>query len=164
MEPMGLWSFIIPSKPAINWNKPDCKISKYFTVHDATYLHSWGCSHIPSETEKANILVVAKIMDQIRDKLGAPISVDCWIRPTLNCPGNPHNGQDYNIFIKGAPNSAHKTGQAVDWTCAGKTCDQVRTILVPMLVTLGIRMENLPGSGWIHIDNRAPVGPRFFKP
>lgn len=149
----------------INWTDPKCSISKYFTVKDACLLPSWGVLHMPSDVEKANILRTAAVMDEIRAFLGAPILVHCWIRPgSVNCPGNPHHGQDYNAFIKGAPKSAHKSGLAVDWHALKESCDTSRARLLPELERLKIRMEDLPKSGWVHIDLNPPNPIRFFKP
>lgn len=151
--------------PEINWLDPKAKISKYFTVKEALYLPSWQVMHIPSESEKANILKMAAKMDRVRELMNNfPISVHVWIRPVLNQPGHPKHGQDYNTFIKGAKNSAHKTGEAVDWSIKGEDCDKLRIALLIKLEELELRMEDLPGSNWIHLDCRPVVGKRFFKP
>lgn len=155
------------TKVAINWSNSSDKISKYFTVKEALWLPSWGVMHVPSEEEKTQILKMAAIMDLIREIVGSPISVHVWIRPNkANIPGNPNNGGDYNALVKGASSSAHIFGMAVDWSSAGKNCDDLRALLKPKLESLGIRMEDLPGSSWVHTDCKplAPGGNRFFKP
>jgi Peptidase M15 len=157
------------AEPAgIYWSNPDTMISKYFSVYEATYLPSWNIWHTPSEEEKANILKVAAKMDCIREFLDEPINVHVWIRPgAVNCPGSEWHGKDYNAFIKGAPRSSHKTGEAVDWSVAGKRtaegCAEVRAKLLPRLEEWGIRMEDIVGT-WVHIDIGAVVSNRFFKP
>jgi hypothetical protein len=152
---------------AIDWTNPKSKISKYFTVGEATYLPSRKIYHIPSLSEIDNITKIAIIMDKIRELLGKPIKVHVWIRPSkVNCPSSPFNGEDYNAKVKGAPKSTHITGEAVDWSCPGMSCDDVRTKLISCLDELGVRMEDLPGSSWVHIDIRkpGPSGHRFFIP
>lgn len=136
------------------WDVPTAKISRHFTTHEATYLPSWKKYHQPTAQEKQNILRLALVLDQLRDFLEAPIIVHCWIRPT-----------DYNQFVGGAPRSAHLEGLAVDFHVTGMTCDSVREKLLPKLDEFGIRMENLPGTSWVHVDIRAPGNTgRYFKP
>jgi hypothetical protein len=61
--------------------------------------------------------------------------------------------------------SAHTLGMAVDFSVATLKADEVRELLKPELERLKIRMEDLPGSTWVHIDTREPGGSgRFFKP
>lgn len=149
----------------IDWTNPSSKISKYFTVKEALFLPSWNCYHNPSEQEKTNILLMAEQMDKIREFLQKPIRVHCWIRPVLNQPEHVRHGQDYNAFVKGARMSAHKTGEAVDWSIAGANCDELRKKLLPKLEQFDLRMEDLPGSNWVHTDRRKPNNNiRFFKP
>lgn len=153
----------------IDWANPKSRISKYFTVHEATYLPSWRIYHSPSEEEKEEIVKLAKIMDTIRERIGKSCIVHVWIRPKkVNCPGHERDGQDYNLFIGSkSTKSGHIFGQAIDFhfaTYAGpEGCAEVREIIKPWLEELDIRMEDIEG-GWVHIDTK-PVGKnRFFKP
>jgi Peptidase M15 len=150
-----------------NWADPKSLISKYFTVEEALFLPSFKCLHTPSLSEQDNIANLAITMDKVREYLGKPIKVHVWIRPTaVNCPSSTHNGEDYNARIGGAKHSAHISGRAVDWSVPGKSCDEVRNKLISKLQELGLRMEDLPGSSWVHLDT-APPGPsghRFFVP
>jgi hypothetical protein len=122
--------------------------------------------HIPSEEEKKNILLHAKNMDTVREFLGAPLRVHCWIRPILNCPQSEHNGQDYNALVGGGKISAHKIGLAVDYDAIGLNCDDVRAKLESKLEEFGLRMEINPGSGWVHNDSQQPLPghKRYFNP
>ena len=151
---------------AISWTSPTHKISNHFTVKDACLLPSWGVMHHPSLIEEANILAMAASMEKVRAIVGKPINVHCWIRPTLaNCPG-PHYMGNYNLAAGStAPHSAHILGNAVDWDC-GDDCDSTRAFLLPHIEALGLRMENRPGSTWIHLDcvPVPPGGHRFFLP
>jgi hypothetical protein len=143
---------------------PQDKVSDHFTWGECLYLASWNCFHIPTQQEKANIIKTCKVMDKIRDELGRPISVHCFIRPAVvNCPTSPNHGKNYNAFVGGAKNSAHLLGLAVDWSC-GENCDLTRAKLLPHLDQFNIRMENLPKASWLHIDLMPPNPNRFFKP
>lgn len=149
---------------SIDWTNPSAKISKYFTVKEACWLPSWSALHFPSEVEQKNILLLAEKMDKVREFIGRPIKITVWIRPILNNPKCLQHGKDYNAFIKGAKNSAHKDGRAVDWISVGRNCDELRKILVPKLEEFDIRMEDLEGANWIHIDCAPVINKRYFKP
>jgi len=136
----------------INWSDPKSKISKYFTVHEATWLPSWGKHHIPNAMEQAMILKLADRLDKVRERIGKPLIVHVWIRPL-----------EYNKLIGGAPQSAHITGEAVDFH-SEVDCDNTRTQLLDKLQEFGLRMENKPGSSWVHLDCRETSGNRFFLP
>jgi hypothetical protein len=148
----------------VNWNDPRAFISEHFRVVEALYLPKWDVFHMPSIEEKQNILRLAAKMEAIRAILQRPISITSWIRPILNNPFSVYHGEDYNLAVNGREKSMHKVGRATDWS-AGEDCDKTRSKLLPHLETLGIRMEDLPGSNWVHIDDK-PIGKgqRFFKP
>lgn len=154
------------TQQTVDWSNPTSKISEHFTVKDALWLPSWQVMHIPSEEEKSNILKHAKNMDKIRDFLGTPIRVHCWLRPVLNHPDSPYDGKDYNAFIKGAKNSAHKLGLATDWDAGEKCIDTINKILSnKKLEELNLRMENNgPNPSWVHIDCMPVVSNRYFIP
>src|SRR5690606_2816239 len=105
-------------------------------------------------------------MERVREVLGTPITVHCWIRPmAVNCPGSRYHGRDYNAAVGGSKNSPHITGAAVDWHSTDP-CDLIRAKLKPRLEQLEICVENLPGSNWVHVDTYPPrrnTG-RFFRP
>lgn len=159
---------ITPAAPSneLDWSNHKSMLSKHFTVGEALYLPSWKAYHTPSEDEKINLLKHAQNMDKIREFLGVPLNVHCWIRPILNSPGSPHHGEDYNAFVKGAKNSSHKLGLATDYDAKGLSCDDVRAKLELKLEEFGMRMERMPGGNWVHNDSAelAPGGHRFFIP
>ena len=171
---IGLFKFFTPKKQyeavfMINWKDPKCKISKHFTVHEATFLPSWRIYHLPSDEEKEEILKLAKKMDIIRDMFGKAISVHVWMRPkSVNCESSSKHGKDYNVFIGSrSTKSGHIFGQAVDFHVDGfigvDGCNLARVEIEPKLEELDLRMEDIQG-GWIHLDTK-PVGhKRFFKP
>ena len=153
----------------IDWSNPKSKISKHFTVHEATYLPSWRIYHTPSEEEKKEIVKLAKIMDVLRERIGKACNVHVWIRPKkVNAKDSDRDGQDYNVFIGStSKKSAHIFGKGIDFHFSGfagpEGCAEIREKIMPWLEELDIRMEDIQG-GWIHIDTH-PVGyKRFFKP
>lgn len=140
-------------------------ITPHFTSHDSLYLPSWNVEHIPTEVEKSNLLITFQKLELIRDFLGGkPVNVHCALRPILNNPTSSYHSQDYNQFVGGSKNSAHKIGKAIDFHVVGISCDEVRAKLLPKLEEFNIRIENNPGSTWVHFDTFPPNPNRFFKP
>lgn len=143
---------------AIDWTNPSAKISQNFVVKEALWLPQW--SRLANTTDGFNIMVqdnlvdTFKVLDKIRILFGKPVSVHCAYRP-----------QAYNILVGGAPRSAHILGKAIDFSIQGVNCDAVRANLLPKLKAFGLRMENNPGSNWVHIDTM-PTDEKFryFKP
>jgi zinc D-Ala-D-Ala carboxypeptidase len=124
-----------------------------FQWREALYLSRWNIHAIPPKPVLVNILKMAKQLQQVRDILTRPMLITSWWRPA-----------EYNKLINGAPKSWHVTGGAVDFRCPGISADQLREILVPALEDLELRMENLPGASWVHVDNKEPGNQRYFMP
>ena len=145
--------------PKIDWTDPSAKVSNHFTVKDCLWLPQW--KRLATEEDgladyiKKNLINLCKQMDHIVDLVGKPPKVHVTYRP-----------EEYNILVKGAPNSGHKYGQAMDYSFPGMTCDDVRKMILinGMLEKLDLRMEDLPGSNWIHNDTCSVKYRRFFKP
>lgn len=142
---------------SIDWNSPNSKISEHFTVKEALWLPQWNrmadATDGLDEIVKQNLIQTFAKLDLIRLVFGKSITVHCAYRP-----------DKYNTLVKGAKNSAHKYGQAVDFDVYSFDCDEVREVLKPKLEELQLRMEDLPKSNWVHIDTRAPINSRFFRP
>ena len=142
----------------MDWLNPKTKLTAYFTVGEALTLPQWNrmadASDGLTEKHKANLIKTFLVMDKIRGLLGKPIIVHVAYRPP-----------EYNKLVKGAKQSAHLFGLAVDFHAVGMTCDEVRVILEPKLLELNIRMEDLDHSNWVHIDTKTvpPGGVRLFK-
>lgn len=131
--------------------------SKHFMWYEVLWLPTWQIFCFPSERQYIKLIKIVNCLDQIRNLFNKPIWITSGLRP-----------KEYNKVIKGAKNSAHKLGEALDFCIKGfqgsKGCDEVRQIIVPMLESIDIRMEDLKGSNWIHIDIRSPSKNRFFIP
>ena len=65
---------------------------------------AYGLNRKPEESEWGNIELTAKVLDQLRERMGAPIS-------TLSV----HRSKAYNKAVGGAPNSQHLRFNAVDF-------------------------------------------------
>lgn len=87
---------------AIDWNKPDCLVSKYFTVREVTQGDEQRIP-TPGSEEEINILTLAAELDLVREAWGGPIGVTSWHRPYW-----------VNKAVGGVSNSQHITGGAAD--------------------------------------------------
>lgn len=92
----------LPKKIVVDWNNPECQISKYFTVREVTNGDRRRIPVAGSEVAK-NVLALAIELDKIRKAWGNPIRVTSWYRPVA-----------VNREIGGASRSQHITGCAVD--------------------------------------------------
>jgi len=150
----------------LSWTNPAARVTDNFVVRECCWLPSWGVMHVPDSHEQANLIKTCLLLEKVRALVGKPVRVHCMIRPRVtSSPGGLHDGQDYNSFVGGAPQSAHVVGLAADFDVPGMSCDDLRELLFPHLEALGCRMENSPHSAWVHLDLRAPgPGGRYFKP
>lgn len=130
---------------------PGCK---YFRWKEVLYLNRWGIHVLPTDVQYLNLIKVCKKADLVRAYLDTPMTITSALRPTK-----------YNELIGGARFSHHKLGKALDFQCRKIKPDRIRELLEPVLDDFEIRMEDLPGSSWVHIDIAEPgkTG-RFFKP
>lgn len=86
---------------AVNWNDPESPVSQYFKVVEVT---QGDPRRIPTDPDiQANILELAKELDEIRDAWGSAIGVNSWYRPPA-----------VNSEVGGATNSQHLYGKAAD--------------------------------------------------
>lgn len=127
--------------------------TRNFKWKEALWLPTWGIHVLPSEDVAHNIIETAHKMENIRSILGAPIFVTSWYRPN-----------EYNIAIGGSKHSYHTQGLACDFIVKGYKPDVVRELLLDLIVRLDIRMEDMDGANWVHIDLGKVVNKRFFKP
>lgn len=101
---------------------------------------------LPPEHLWGNIARTARMLDEIRKRLGAPIRI-------LSC----YRNSAYNACVGGEPNSLHMQFKAVDWHCDSGSVDQWHR------VALEVRRSNpefaggigrYPARGFIHVDTR----------
>jgi len=137
-------------KLALDDNVPG---SEHFKWREVLLLHEWGFHAMPEVEEYTNLVRVIHKLEWIRSILHTSIIITSGFRP-----------QPYNLEIGGSIGSAHIRGMAIDWYAKYMSCNKVRQILIPYLDELNIRMENKPGSNWVHTDIKEPVNNRYFKP
>ena len=126
--------------------------STNFSWSEALFLPRWEVYAYPTRKQVGNIIIMAEKLELIRTIVGRPMHVTSWLRP-----------KKYNRTIGGASRSWHMTGGAVDFFVKGMSADQVRKKLRPYLEDLEIRMEDLPGSSWVHVDNKQADN-LYFRP
>ncbi len=131
---------------------------EHFYWHEALYCSAWGVFVFPDDKQHYKIKMFALKLEKVRTILNAPMHMTSWLRPTK------YNKWPYPYGINGAKRSHHPTGGAGDFKVANKSSDEVRYILKPYLRKLGLRMENLPGASWVHLDDKKPFVRRFFIP
>lgn len=158
----------------INWTDGGCKISKHFTVRHAIWLQKWSRLALEDELDscaKTALVNLFTKMDKVVDQLGR-VYVHSAFRP-----------RGYNAIVGGAKQSAHMAREvviskvptllaAVDFHVdmpnklpGSDSCDAARKALLPNLKYFGLRMENNPGSDWVHMDTRPPTnGQHYFLP
>lgn len=146
----------------IDWTIPACSVTPHFTVKDLIWLPQWG--RLATENDglndeiKANLCKLALAMESIRAFLGGvPIISHVAFRPVA-----------YNTLVRGAPNSSHIKGLAMDWHAHGLDCDAVRKAIIEgkVLDALDLYMEHLDGANWVHINLNDGVerSSRYFVP
>jgi putative chitinase len=86
----------------VNWNNPDEKVSKYFTVGEFTKRDKRRIPKKGSQEER-NMLKLAAHLDKIREDWGHPVYITSAYRP-----------YEVNKEVGGAKNSQHLSGAAVD--------------------------------------------------
>jgi zinc D-Ala-D-Ala carboxypeptidase len=137
----------------LSFLKKRSSYGKYFKWKEALLLREWDIYALPDEDVAKNIIDMAEVMDQIRILFGKPIVITSWYRPPK-----------YNDDIGGSFKSYHMQGLACDFIVKGYRSDAVREILLEFLDKFDIRMEDLEGASWVHVDLGNPNPNRFFVP
>ena len=129
-------------------------ISDHFQWGEVLFLGKIGVYFYPTKIQAENMkYFIKKKVEKVRKFLGIPMVITSGIRPP-----------EYNKLIHGAELSKHIDGLAIDFYCKEISADKLRTLLLPKLEAFDIRMENLPGSSWVHIDNGPVIRSRYFIP
>jgi GH24 family phage-related lysozyme (muramidase)/uncharacterized protein YcbK (DUF882 family) len=129
------------SKESIDWNNPDSKVSKYFTVKEVTQRDN---RRIPKDPVViANILKLAVELDKVREKWGKPIGVTSWYRPV-----------GVNAEVGGAFNSTHIDGIAADIYDIGGKEYEFEDFLDKFWGNRALGYGVASGKGFSHLDLR----------
>ncbi len=140
----------------IDWQNPIQQVTSHFTESDCLMLHSWG--RLATEADGADfdkLTILCNKLEEVRAILGCPMNIHCMFRSA-----------DYNKLIGANTNDPHEQNMACDFDAnPNLTCDQVKSILMPQLENLGLRMENNgQGASWVHLDLCPVIYNRFFIP
>jgi len=108
-----------------------------------------GRNGLPSAELWNNIARTARMLDEIRKRLGARIDI-------LSC----YRNASYNACVGGEDHSLHMRFNAVDWTCAAGTVEQWHRVAVEVRrgtpeFTGGIGRYD--GRGFVHVDTRGAI-------
>jgi len=163
----------VQAQSFIDWSNPLAQISGNFTVHDATYLPSWGIYHIPTADEKENIIDLAVALQKVRDAYGRSMNIGVWIRPAsvnpgildssgkiVSSPSHPKKGQNYNAAI-GSNATSHIAGRAVDIEDANRSLTNFLLKNQQILIDNNLWMEDEKiATTYVHLDvnNRRTTG------
>jgi N-acetylmuramoyl-L-alanine amidase/Peptidase M15 len=139
----------------IDWSNPNCPISKYFRVIEATH-GEFARTPMANSQIARNILDLAAELDKLREELGHPIGVTSWYRPPA-----------INAAVGGVADSQHIHGCAADiyplsdmdiyefqnwvderWFGALGTGAHLGFVHVDMRNKKGVRSGGLKGPRW----------------
>lgn len=121
--------------------------SKYFRWKEALWLPTWKIFCYPTPEIHKNIIYTAvNVADPIRDIFKKPMQIHSWYRPELYNDWDPPHG------VRGAQQSQHKFGKAIDFSIYTISIDEIHSVLEPRLEKLNIRMERPDGKNRVHID------------
>jgi N-acetylmuramoyl-L-alanine amidase len=105
-----------------------------------------GKNRLPPKSEWPNLANTARMIDEIRERLGAPVNITSAYRSPA-----------YNSCIGGATSSYHKSFKALDWVCSSGTArdwhrvaKEVRSSTTAFRGGIGLYI----GSNFVHIDTR----------
>lgn len=133
----------------------------HFRWKEVLWCPKWGVHVWPNDKQYLMLMNVIQRLEAIRIQFDKPIIITSGLRP------RNYNDWSKPYGVNGAKFSAHKLGEAVDFVIEGfegpSGCDDVRHVLKSRLEGLKMRMEDKPGSDWVHIDIRQGKN-RFFKP
>lgn len=140
----------------IDWTSPDCQIpGTRFTVSDLIWQNKWDRMARPDElTEQIQRNLVGLAITF--EKICREFNLEPIIRDKAHW--SVFRTETYNKLVNGRSASAHVRGRALDVAFKNKTCDEVRDLLRLNLSRFCIRMEDMPGYSWLHIDT-AGIGP-----
>ena len=128
------------------------QLSEYFTLEELTHSDlavRKGIDNTPGMLASANLMRLAKLLDQVRKCLGKPIMINSGFR----C-------KTLNDAVGSKDTSQHMIGCAADIRVSGMTPDQI----VKAIIESDIQFDQMirEFDSWVHISvtNRAEDTPR----
>jgi hypothetical protein len=128
------------------------QLSEYFTLEELTHSDlavRKGIDNTPGMLASANLMRLAKLLDQVRKCLGKPIMINSGFR----CKA-------LNDAVGSKDTSQHMIGCAADIRVSGMTPDQI----VKAIIESDIQFDQMirEFDSWVHISvtNRAEDTPR----
>ncbi len=120
-------------------------MGKYFTVEElcaSTAASAKGIDNTPNAEQSANLeTLINKLLDPLREKWGAPITVNSGFRSLA-----------LNTAIGGAKTSQHMKGQAADLNAGSKAKNEQ---LYNLLLSSGLQFDQLIDESnftWLHVS------------
>lgn len=128
------------------------KLTHHFTLAELTASHTaqrLGLDNTPAPELLPRLVLTAKMLERIRNTLGAPVTVTSGYRAPA-----------VNRAVGGVTSSDHAHGHAADIVAPGYgTPYQIAKLLAPLVSTLGIGqliLEGVKGKQWVHVSTRTP--------
>jgi uncharacterized protein YcbK (DUF882 family) len=128
---------------SIDWNNPNCRISKYFTVAEVTQRDQRRKPQ-PDSIEAENCVKLARELDKVREAWDNPIGVTSWYRP-----------EPINSEVGGVANSQHTLGAAADiYTMDGRDTEFEEWLDTKAWTDKALGYGVASGRGFTHVDLR----------
>lgn len=131
------------------------QLTKNFTLAElvaSSKARQLGIDNTPPPELVPRLVLTAQMLQAVRDKLGAPITVTSGYR----CKA-------LNQAVGGVTSSDHTQGHAADIVAPGYgTPTQIARTLAPLVSVLGIGqliLEGVKGKQWVHLSTRVPPVP-----
>jgi len=155
---------------------PDAMISEYFSFREALYLPTWGRMGCVADGLTLEVLqrlgwFLREKIDPLRDWLGVIHTHSMWRPKAYNADpkirGAVCSTHMALVDHKGNPLKPKDRVAAIDFHVEGfrgpKGCDKIRSRILLDLGERGLRMEDRPGSNWVHLDSGAPIPPLYHR-
>lgn len=118
-----------------SWQEEDIWAEiRYFRPAEFVCKCGRHCDGYPAQMDKT----LLRMADRVREALGAA----CVVSSGLRCP-------QHNANVGGVSNSRHLTGKAMDFCAAGKTAEQVLTVV---LAQTEVRYAYAIDDRYVHMD------------
>lgn len=123
----------------------DWQVTKNFTWNEV-FKNETKADGLPIFEVFQNAFRLAQHLQKIRERLGKPVNVHCWVRQI------PHNKRAKST----AKYSGHINGCACDFDVAGVSDSGARTIILGMGLPIRVEANTV---GWVHVDINSYVYP-----